>query len=637
MRALGLLSLLALSLPALAAPKLKLPDLPKVPDIELVKAPPANPDDPLPGGVFALLPANGLIGDGGSPAELVLVALDPQGQPVRGLVGTPTSTGGTCGPLRDAGNGLYRFAFTPAASDTGGAVSVELKAKVGNKGAAMKGAWTVEVAPAPKELLRLAPSPATVQMGRDTSVSLQATLETHDLMAAGTSGLELRSSAGTVGAATALGGGSFAAAWKVPVGTAPGLALVTAVDKRASDRAYAGVAIPLLGKVDATVKVAPKARVLVNAQGRTFGPVDASAAGVAKVPLELAPGAQATLVEVASDGTSQERPLDLKLPEPRRVLLFPFPGSVPADARSTLPVRAFVATPDGQPDGTAGVTFTVSAGTVSAARHEGGGVYVADFTPAESVAGGNVTLAVKIEGASSAQADTLTLRTTGARARVQALQGPPSVAKGPNQAFTVTVAAVAPSGAPVPGRAPRVTASGARVAGAAKDLRDGRYEVSLVTTGNGSVELAARMPTPTSAGPVATLVVVPASSRLGADGLSTVALAVHALDAWGAPVAGAPIELAVEGGVLDGNLPAKATTDNDGVATVYYTAGRARGYGALVARTGRLSAGVGLLQLGQDATAPKVEPPALPVAGSADAGALVEELRGTSATTRLTR
>jgi hypothetical protein len=629
MRTVLSLALLLSALPAWAAPKLKLP---KLPEIELSKPAPANPDDPIPGGVFSLLPANGLIADGATAGELVLLALDSQGAPVAGLVGTPTSEQGTATALEPAGPGLYRFTFTPAPNPGGGPVDIVVKAKVGEKGPVMKGAFTVETLPPPRELLRGSAAPAQVVMGRDTSSSLALTLETSDLMAAETAAMDVRTSAGTVSAPTALGGGQFAARWTPPAGAAPGLALVTAVDRRAADRAYAAFAVPMLGKVDATVKVAPRARVLVKAQGRTFGPVDASAAGVAKVPLELAPGVTATLVEVGKDGAAVERVLELKIPEPRRIALFPLAASVPADARVTVPVRVFVTAPDGTPDGSAAVTVKASAGSVGVARHEGGGVYVAEWTPAESAAGGKVTLTARIEGASAAQQDTLPVVTTGVRVASVGVTAPATVAKGPNQSFTVTVTAGTPGGSSLPGRTPRVVATGARVAGAAKDLRDGRYEVPLVSTGSGPIEVTARVGNPASSNPVARLTLLTSATSLGADGLSTATLTVLALDRWGSPVAGVPLDFSVEGGVLDGNLPRQAKTDADGVATVYYTAGRARGYGALVARAGRLSAGTGMLQLGEE-----LEVAPLPRAGTTDARELAERFAATSATVRIAR
>jgi hypothetical protein len=137
---------------------------------------------------------------------------------------------------------------------------------------------------------------------------------------------------------------------------------------------------------------------------------------------------------------------------------------------------------------------------------------------------------------------------------------------------------------------------------------------------------------PASSNPVARLTLLTSATSLGADGLSTATLTVLALDRWGSPVAGVPLDFSVEGGVLDGNLPRQAKTDADGVATVYYTAGRARGYGALVARAGRLSAGTGMLQLGEE-----LEVAPLPRAGTTDARELAERFAATSATVRIAR
>ncbi len=625
-----LLACLLASPAALAAPKLKIPDLPKmpkIPDIDLSKEVPPNPDDPLPGGVFRVFPVAGGVADGATSLELLLLALAPDGAARTGLVGTPAATGGACTALREAGGGLYRFTCTPARAEEGADLVVTLKAKRADGGPTFRGSWTFPAAPPAREQLNGTASPARLVLGRDKAASLAFHLDTSDRMAAGTAALVSRASVGTLGPTAALGNGDFATQWTAPAGTQPGLALVTAVDKRDPARAYAAVAVPLEGKVEANGKIRPRGRALVRAGGRTFGPVDADASGRVRIPLELAPGASAVLVEVLPDGSTSESPLDLKLPTPRRAALFPVGSTIPADARGEVPLRAFVVAADGTPDGAAGPVFTVSSGTVSEARHEGGGVYVATWKPAETAGGGPVTVGLSLGGPGPAL-DTVKVDTVGARAAKVTLDPPASVPKGPGKPFTVTARVAAPGGLALPGRTLRVDASGARVSGPVRDLKDGRYEVPMTSTGSGPIEVSVRASSPATGNPATALALVPSADRVAPDGLGTVTFAVHALDRWGGPVAGLAVDLAREG--LDGELPASVTTDASGVAMAGYTAGRGRSVGAVTAQAVRLQAGAPLAQT-------ELNVPTLGLGGSDTARALASELAAATATVRIAR
>jgi hypothetical protein len=580
--------------------------------------------------VFALLPVDGLVADGATSADLMILALEPSGAPRNGLEATLESDGGTCGPLEALGGGLYRSRFTPAASEIGGEISVRLKGKLNlrlpTRGAdsgplRLQTTWRLRTLPAPQELLRGSASPAQIVSGRDSSASLQLQLQTRDRMAAETAALDVRASAGTVSAVTALGSGSFAARWTPPAVQGPGLALVTAVDRRVADRAYTAFALPVTGSITVPVKVAPKAQALVRTKDRTFGPVKADASGTARVPLELAPGASAVLVEVAADGSTQERPLELKLPEPRRLSFFPMSASVPADARVRVPVRVFVTTADGTPDGSTAPSLSASAGTLSAPRHEGDGVWMAEWTPAESAQGGKVTLTAKLPGGSPAQQDSLPVLTTGVRAATVSVSGPAKLPEGAQQPFELTLRATSPSGTALSARTPRVSASGARLAGTGRTLPDGSVTVPMVTTGRGPVQLEARVSNPASSNPVAQLTLATSATAVTADGLSSVTVTVVALDRWGTPVGNVPLELSVEGGSLDGSLPQTVRTNPDGVASLSYTAGRARGYGAIVAKTGSLASGAPLLQVPDGLVVPT-----LPRAGTPEALSRAEAL-----------
>jgi len=103
---------------------------------------------------------------------------------------------------------------------------------------------------------------------------------------------------------------------------------------------------------------------------------------------------------------------------------------------------------------------------------------------------------------------------------------------------------------------------------------------------------------PASTDPVSTLTVTSETQRVQPNGLSAVALTVVARDARGLPVRDLPLSLTVFRG--DGSLPATATTDAEGVADVFFTAGRTPGLIGLLVEGGGHTANLDLLQLPPD-------------------------------------
>jgi hypothetical protein len=622
------LLVLLLALPASAKPAL--PALPSLP-IPLPGARPAvDANAVFPAGLLELLPANGLIADGGTAAELRLLALKPDGAPLTGLAGAvPTSTAGTAGPLRELGGGLYAFPFTPSRADAPGAVPIALKYKLADK-SVVQGSWSVAVAPGPREVLTLAASPPTVLLGQDKSGSLQLKLESSDPLGVATARLSTRSSLGTVGPVTALGSGQFTALYTPPADvTQPGVALITAADRRDPARAYAVAAVPLHGKQELSLTPGKGTRVLVRLGGRDFGPVAADSSGKARVSVVVPPGvSEATVVTMGADGSTKEAALPLKVAEKRRLAWVPVAATVPADARQRVPVRVFVVTPEGRPEENAQLALTASAGAVSSPRHEGGGVYVAEWIPSEGNGAGKVTLSASLTGAGAAQLDTLQVDVAPVRVGAVMLGGS-AVAAGPGNAFSVTASVLSPGGAPLPGRVLHVTANGARSA-PAKDEKGGRYTIPLVSTGSGPIDVFVRASTPSAGNPLDRLVLVSDRFRVAPDGLSSVPITVFALDAWGHPVPDVTFDLVVSAG--DGALPGTATTGADGVAQLYYTAGRANGLVRIDARYGPYVASTGIVQAPDSVAVPDWQP-----GGTSAATAEASALRDADGATTLER
>ncbi|MFN7146354.1 MAG: Ig-like domain-containing protein, partial [Myxococcota bacterium] len=440
-------------------------------------------------------------------------------------------------------------------------------------------------------------------------------------------------SAGTVTNVTNLGGGQLGGLYTPPAATQPQVALVTAADAADPTRTYAAVAVPLSAKLDHPVTVAPNSRVILKVGGRDFGPVPADSKGRAKVPIVVPPGATtATRVQITPDGAVSEEPLDLKLPEARRVAMFPTFAGLPSDARLQVPVRAFVVTPDGRPDENANVAFSASAGTVSPARHEGAGIYVATYTPPTANVAGKATITAKLADKAPVHADSRVVPLVPVRPTKLALSAAPIPAGA--TAVPVTAKVTGPDGAPLAGRALSFAADGARLEGV-KDLKNGEYVATFTPTGKGPVGVTASAAAVPAGNALARVLLVPARERLPADGLSSTLLTVLTVDELGAPVPNVEVDLRLVTG--DGSLPERATTDQNGAARVYYTAGRKHGFvgidaAATASGAGTRTAGVSLVQ-----APPSLTLPDLPVAAAAPTRAFVDEAAGAIAEMRVER
>jgi hypothetical protein len=580
-------------------------------------------------GIIELLRPTDLVGDGASPVDLYVLALAPDGQPIVGIKAKLNITGGTATDLVEKGGGLYAFTLTPAKLDAAGGALIELKGRFANRDSLGR-SWTVPVAPPRNHPLAVTASPTQLTLGVDRTASITFDLGAGDPLALATTKLLSSVSTGVVANLTHLGGGQFGGLYTAPTSTTPQLALLTVVDAADPARTYASIVLPLSAKVDQTVTVAPNTRVLLKVGGREFGPVAADSKGRAKVPIVVTPGTTSGVaVQIAADGTVTERPLDLALPEARRIALFPTAPTLPADGRLQIPVRAVVVTPDGHPDEAASVVFSATAGTFSAAHHEGGGVYAAMFTPPF----GNATTAAKISAKLAdrppVQTDTRPVTLVPVHATKLALTAEPAVLPASAPAFAVRAHVTGPDGAGLATRVLGLAANGARLQ-EVKDLKNGDYQATFTPTGKGAVEVTATAASTATGNPLAHVVLVPAAQRLPADGLSSAMLTVATLDEFGYPVPNVEVALRIVSG--DGSLPPTITTNAAGVAQVFYTAGRKNGFVGIEASAGARGAGVSLVQ------APGAIPlPALPVVGDAWTRAMLGELAGATTTLRVER
>jgi hypothetical protein len=573
----------------------------------------------LPSGVTAGDPA---------PVTLSVVAVGADGVPLTGWKARARVDLGEVSEPREIGGGVYSVVWKPG--NTAGTARIGWR--MTRERETLERSWTVPVAaPAPRTLA-VSAQPARVTLRQDTQASVVLQLKDGDVSGSGAD-LAVRVSSGEVQNLAHLGEGRFNAMLVPPDVAFPHLSLLTAADRRDPTRAYGALALPMVGKVNFPVRATPKALVLLRIGGRDFGPVAADADGRAQVPIEVAPGAgNATMVQVLPDGTRRESAIDLKVPDTRRIALFPM-NPLPGEARVKVPVRVFVAQPDGKPDEAAQVTFSASSGAIGPAMPLGGGVYEALFTAPNAVAAGDVTFTVGIVD-KPAQSDSLSVPLLPARATNVTLRAEPATLPASGTSVKVYVKATGSTGATaggelgLGGRTLRFQASNATLR-EVKDLRNGDYAATFDVTGNRDVELVGVLSSPDGQNPLAELLVVPGAPRMTPDGASSMPLTVVSLDALGYPVGNVPVTLRVSG---DASTTTSLTTGPDGLGHVQLRAGTTPGWITVEATRGTLRG------TGHTWQAPAELPlPAVPTSGDDAARARLRDWSGALPTLRIPR
>lgn len=579
--------------------------------------------------LIELLRPTNVVGDGATPVDLYVLALYPDGTPIVGLALKLTATSGLAEAPQDQGGGLYRIAFTPMKTDAPSAATLTVKGKLPNK-VAVERSWSFPIAVPRSRGLAVGANPARLTLGVDKTASVAFTFSGGDPRALAGVRLALNTSVGALSNVTNVGNGVFNGLYTTPAVSVPQLALVTAVDAGDPMRTYGGLAIPLTANVSQAVTGTPNTPIVLKVGGREFGPVKTDSKGRAKIPVVLPPGTTtATRVQAGANGTVTEDAIDLKILETRRIALFPTVAGIPSDARLRIPIRVMVVTPEGKPDEMASVAFTVSAGSIGPASHEGGGVYVAPYTPPDGNVAVKASLNVKLTNGAAVQSDTRPLMLVPVRASQITLTATPTVLPAAATSLTVSASVSGPAASPLAGRTLAWSANGAKLQGVT-DLKTGSYDALFSTTGSGPVELTASVAAPVTGNEMTQLLVIPSQRRLPPDGLSSAMLTIVTLDEFGYPVPNVPLTIQLNLG--DGAVPESATTNAAGIAEIYYTAGRTNGMTAIDVSAGPLSAGVSILQAPPELTAP-----ALPIPSSASTRAMIEEWARSLAALRVER
>ena len=580
-----------------------------------------------------LLPGAEAIGDGATATTLYVLVMGKDGSPLAGFTGKASPTSGSAGKLEEVSPGLYSFDWTPPLVTEVTSATINFRGKTADKTAVNK-RFTVSVVPPLASTMQIVSNPAQITLGQDASATITLNLSGGANQPLEGTDLVVRSSAGTVSNITHLGGGQFSALYTPPNKPFPHVAVLTFADKRSPGSIFGSFSLPLVGKASFPVSSAPNSRVMLRIGDREFGPVQADATGRANVPIVVPPGfSSATLVTIVSGQTSEEM-LDLQLPATKRISLLPSAASIPADPSISIPIRVSIASPNGSPDSEAQVSFTTTAGQVSEARHEGDGIYVTDFTPPYGNASSQVTIQVSVADDRGAQNDSMTLNLVPARPASVALSTEPPMLASNAASVQVFAKVIGQDGIGISGRELSYAVTGARINGGTRDLGNGDYQTRMTTEGtNAGVDLTAMVSGSATANPVTQVLVLPSQAAVPSQASSSVS--VLTLDSFGYPVAGTAVTLKLDG---DGTLPTAVTTDANGFAQIYYTAGSSNGLARISATVGDHTGSAGIIQVPEALAAGIVAGlPALPLSGSAASQATMTAWRSASPAVNVAR
>ena len=350
----------------------------------------------------------------------------------------------------------------------------------------------------------------------------------------------------------------FTAAWVAPQEAYPQVAILTVSGRAGSRWLHGWTRLPLWGLADAEVRATPNAEITVKIGTREFGPVRTNARGLARVPVEVAPG--------DSKAYHGATVIPLHVPTGPRVHLVAPVEAAPGDAENVVPVRAYVVSADGTPLRSPGLALEADRGTVEQLREVAPGVVAATWRiPPGPPAAVNVKARLSEEGARPAA---LTLQVLpGAAARV-ALSA--DVDHVPAGGATVLLAARAhdrqgqPLALPITFEAnlctpdPRQTGEGWRATCVVPARFGGARHLEVAASAPGiDAPVRATLRLPLRWGDPERVRIEPVATAVPADGSTAVPIRVVVEDRFGNAIPGAPIALASgpEAGKLEPLVP----------------------------------------------------------------------------------
>lgn len=546
---------------------------------------------------ITLLPPGPVIGDGKTPTALRLLVddLHPDHRfrikADRGRVGEITATA----------DGVVSFRYVPpvlTAPET-------LGLRVIRRGAGARDEKRLELegVPAWAGRLEITFDPPRLPAG-EASALVRITPSSATPQDAAARRFLLSCTAGTVTEATAAGDGTWVARYTAPEDlTDPRTVIIAAADAAAPTRILGWASLPLKVRRSVSIEVPPDASTVLTVGDASYGPLKASPAGSVAFDVDLDPGFPHGRVEAAPPtGETVDKVVDLPLPDYPRVGFIPLPPAIPADPTADpLPIRVVVNDLGGGPVREPLPEILSSRGQISAVSSTRiPGVFEAAFTPPDQP--GEVVFTAAFEGSRT----TARLELLAPVPVVSLTADPETLAEGERD-FAVTARVKDARGAGLTGRPPQLQVEGATVRARLRDNGDGTYTARYrLERGREAAVVTAVPPSTPSQLHAHRLLLWTGRNAFPADGTSRIPVTVMALDAFGLPVPGIAVTLAVPQG--DASVPPSATTDDQGLVRTFVTSGQTPGLVALQAEAAGLTAAAPLFQVDAAHVAPAVEP-----------------------------
>ncbi|MGZ3460007.1 MAG: hypothetical protein ACXU86_16055, partial [Archangium sp.] len=221
--------------------------------------------------------------------------------------------------------------------------------------------------------IRIRSIPEHVLLGADREAEVRLELEPS------ATGVELFASRGEVGPLTQVEPGVFRATYVPPRQSLPQEVILVALARGPRGTLDGWSVLPLWGQGQAEVHTRPGVPVTLQVGERTFGPVQADAAGLARIPVTVPPG-----VHEAVFGC---RRIDLGVPPQPYVHAVAERREVRADREETVGVRLYTLKREGQLPRPDAFSFSVSRGSVSAPAELAPGVFLLRWTVPPGPAG----------------------------------------------------------------------------------------------------------------------------------------------------------------------------------------------------------------------------------------------------------
>jgi len=339
----------------------------------------------------------------GSRVSLTIVVVDSDGSLASGarFRGSAAKIGRFDPGCASKTPGVYSCNYT-APERVASGEELRLKVKLPS-GTSLEGRYPIELRSSGKARISSSAAPKTMTLTEDPSSQLTFTIR--DGTGAPVSDADLRASAniGGVEDLHSTGPGVWTGRY-VPYDPVnrpfPQVAVISVWDANNPAKSQDFHAIPLVGKVNFPVKTGVAgARVVFEVGGKTFPQVTADSTGQAIVPITVPPGVPSAKVQlIQPSGSRSEQTIDLMVPAFSRIGLGGLPDFLPADGKSSVPIRALVVDAKGRPSAGEKVLFETNAGTISESRFLGDGVYEAKFTAPLLSASGAAKVKASIEG-----------------------------------------------------------------------------------------------------------------------------------------------------------------------------------------------------------------------------------------------